>query len=132
MSDAMETWHAYMRTKDPAILDALLDPDVVFESPVVFTPQRGKAITTKYLQAAAIVLGGGPFAYVNSWSAPSSAVLEFTTEIEGITVNGVDLITWNAAGKITHFKVMVRPLQAINALHRKMGELLAAASTASG
>jgi hypothetical protein len=126
MSEPIETWHEYVRSRDPALLDGLLDEDVVFESPVVFTPQRGKAITGKYLGAAMKVLGTESFSYVGTWNAPSSAVLEFKTEIEGIAINGVDLITWNAAGKITHFKVMVRPLQAINVLHRKMGELLAA------
>jgi hypothetical protein len=125
MSDPIETWHEYVRNRNTALLDELLDEDVVFESPVVFTPQRGKAITAKYLQAAMHVLGTASFAYVNTWTAPSSVVLEFTTDIDGIAIDGVDLITWNAAGKITHFKVMVRPLQAINALHRKMGELLA-------
>jgi hypothetical protein len=125
MSDPIETWHEYVRTRDSALLDGLLDDEVIFESPVVFTPQRGKAITTKYLRAAMNVLGAATFTYVNTWTAPSSAVLEFTTEIDGTAINGVDLITWNAAGKITHFKVMVRPLQAINTLHRKMGELLA-------
>jgi len=126
MNDPIETWHEYVRSREPALLDGLLDDDVVFESPVVFTPQRGKAITAKYLRAAVSLLGAASFDYVHTWTAPSSAVLEFTSEIDGITLNGVDLITWNAAGKITHFKVMVRPLQALNMLHRKMGELLAA------
>jgi hypothetical protein len=126
MNDPIETWHEYVRSRNPALLDGLLADDVVFESPVVFTPQRGKAITTKYLHAAVSLLGAESFAYVGTWTAPLSAVLEFTAVVDGITLNGVDLITWNAAGKITHFKVMVRPLQGLNTLHRKMGELLAA------
>lgn len=128
MSKAVETWHEYLRTRDVAVLDALLDDDIVFESPVVFTPQRGKALAAKYLQAAVSLLGTVSFTYVNTWFAPSSAALEFKSEIDGITINGVDLIAWNSVGKITHFKVMVRPLQAMNALHRKMGESLAAHS----
>jgi hypothetical protein len=124
--DPIERWHGYMRSHDPAALGALLDEAVVFESPVVHTPQRGKAITEKYLLAAAVVLGNAAFRYTGEWRAERSAVLEFVTEIDGIAINGVDLIWWNAAGLITHFKVMVRPLKAINLLHQKMGERLMA------
>lgn len=124
--DTIERWHAYMRSHEPAALSALLDEEVVFESPVVHTPQRGKAITQKYLLAAAEVLGTAAFRYAGEWRAERSAVLEFVTEIDGISINGVDLIWWNEAGLITHFKVMVRPLKAINMLHQKMGERLAA------
>ena len=115
-----------MVSHDPAALSALLDDEVVFESPVVHTPQRGKAITQKYLLGAAHVLGGAAFRYTGEWRAERSAVLEFATEIDGIAINGVDLIWWNEAGLITHFKVMVRPLKAVNMLHQKMGERLAA------
>jgi len=125
--DLIERWHAYMQSPSPEGLGALLDDDVVFESPVVHTPQRGKAITEKYLLAAAVVLGNAAFRYVGEWRAERSAVLEFVTEIDGISINGVDLISWDAAGQITHFKVMVRPLKAINLLHQKMGERLMAA-----
>jgi hypothetical protein len=122
--DPIALWHAYMQADDPAILDTLLDDEVVFESPVVHTPQRGKAITTAYLRAAAVVLGNPSFRYLNEWRAERSAVLEFACEIDGISLNGVDMISWNAAGRITHFKVMVRPLKAINLLHQMMGARL--------
>ena len=130
MSDPIAGWHAYMRSHDPAKLSALIDETAVFESPVVHTPQAGKAITEKYLLAAADVLGSGAFRYTGEWRAERSAVLEFTTEIEGIAINGVDLIWWNEAGRITRFKVMIRPLKAINMLHQKMGERLVAGGAA--
>lgn len=123
-NDPIAHWHAYMRADDPAILDALLDDEVVFESPVVHTPQRGKAITTAYLRAAAVVLGVPSFRYLNEWRAERSAVLEFACEIDGVSLNGVDMIRWNEAGRIVHFKVMVRPLKAINLLHQLMGARL--------
>ena len=119
-------WHEVVRTKDLAALSALIAEDAVFESPVVHTPQAGKAITVKYLAGALSVLNNDSFRYLNTWTALDSAVLEFATEIEGITINGVDLIWWNEAGLITRFKVMIRPLKAINLLHRLMGEKLAA------
>jgi hypothetical protein len=103
----------------------------VFESPVVHTPQRGRDITFKYLASADKVLGGPGFAYTGEWRSDTGAVLEFQTEIDGIKLNGVDIITFDADGRITNFKVMVRPLKAINLLHRLMGEQLAS-SAASG
>jgi hypothetical protein len=127
MDDPIERWHAFLATRDFAILDGLLAEDVVFESPVVFTPQRGKAIVMAYLGAAAQLLGGESFCYRNTWRSESSAVLEFEAELDAIAVNGVDIIAWNGDGRIAHFKVMLRPLQAVNIVHKKMGELLARA-----
>jgi SnoaL-like domain len=117
-------WYAYMKSRDPKALWDLLHPDAVFESPVVHTPQRGRDITFKYLTGAVKVLAGPGFAYRGEWRNDSGAVLEFENEIEGIKLNGVDLITFDADGRVTHFKVMVRPLKAINLLHRLMGEEL--------
>jgi hypothetical protein len=100
-------------------------PDVVFESPVVHTPQHGRDITFKYLWSVGKVLGGSGFAFVGEWRNDTGAVLEFETEIDGIKLNGVDIITCGDDGRVTHFKVMVRPLKAVNLLHRLMGEQLA-------
>ena len=120
----LQRWHHVVQTRDMAALTPLLADDVVFESPVVHTPQRGKAITGKYLHAALHVLNNSSFHYLNEWQGPTSAVLEFETECEGITINGIDMISWNEAGQITHFKVMVRPLKAMNKLHELMGRML--------
>jgi len=122
--ETIQLWHDYVTTDDPAKLDALLADDAVFESPVVHSPQRGKAVTTAYLRAAAVVLGQPSFRYLNEWYADRSAVLEFACEIDGITINGIDMIHWNDAGKITNFKVMVRPLKAVNHLHQLMAATL--------
>jgi SnoaL-like domain len=120
----LQTWYGYIKSHDRAALWDLLHPDVVFESPVVHTPQRGRDITFKYLSSAEKVLGGPTFLYVGEWRRENGAVLEFTGEIDGITINGVDIITFDADDRITHFKVMVRPLKAVNLLHRLMGEQL--------
>ena len=118
-------WYGYMTSHDRAALWELLHPDAVFESPVVHTPQRGRDITFKYLSSAEKVLGGPGFKYVGEWTNGTSVVLEFINEIDGITINGVDIISFDAEDRITNFKVMVRPLKAINLLHRLMGEQLA-------
>jgi hypothetical protein len=121
----LDRWYDYMKSHDRAALWDLLHPDAVFESPVVHTPQRGRDITFKYLSSAEKVLGGPGFTYVGEWRSDTGAVLEFENEIGGIKINGVDIITFSANGRITHFKVMVRPLKAINLLHKLMGEQLA-------
>jgi hypothetical protein len=122
--DTLAVWHRLAQTKDAAGLDTLLAEDVVFHSPIVHTPQVGKAITKLYLSAAFVVFNNDAFRYVREVRTGSDAVLEFVTLIDGITVNGVDMIRWNDAGEITEFKVMVRPLKAINLIHQKMGEML--------
>jgi hypothetical protein len=124
----LESWYGYMRSHDRSALWDLLHPEAVFESPVVHTPQRGRDITFKYLSSAEKVLGGPGFTYVGEWTNESGAVLEFKTMIDGIEINGVDIISFDPEGRITHFKVMVRPLKAINMLHRLMAEQLAAQS----
>ena len=120
----LRKWHGFIKSGDPAALWDLLHPDVVFESPVVHTPVRGRETTFKYLTSAVRVLGGPAFRYVGEWTSGTGAVLEFVTEVGEITINGVDIITFDADGFITHFKVMVRPLKAINLLHRLMAEQL--------
>ena len=124
----LDKWYGYMKSHDTAALWDLLHPDAVFESPVVHTPQRGRDITFKYLASAEKVLGGPGFKYTGEWRSENGAVLEFENEIEGIKINGVDIITFSADDRIIHFKVMVRPLKGMNLLHRLMGEQLAKAT----
>lgn len=121
---AIQNWHACIESRDPARLDNLLADDVVFHSPVVFTPQRGKAITAMYLKSAMQVLGAPGFRYVREICSERDALLEFEVEIDGVLINGVDLIHWNAEDRIIDFKVMVRPLKAVNLLHQKMAAML--------
>ncbi len=133
-------WHRVLRGELPGGLDELLEDDVVFYSPIVFTPQRGKDVTKLYLNAAGATLGegsveegasgankpggGSKFRYVKQILSGHHATLEFETEMGGKYVNGIDLITCNDAGRIVEFKVMVRPLQAINLLHQQMAAML--------
>ena len=122
--NTLEDWHKAAQARNPKLLDDLLADDVVFHSPVVHTPQAGKAITKLYLAAAMQVLGNQGFRYLREVVGERDAVLEFATELDGIQINGVDMIRWNDDGRIVDFKVMVRPLKAVNLLHQKMGEML--------
>jgi hypothetical protein len=125
-SDPIKTWHRIVDERDVEGLDALLADDAVFHSPVVHTPQVGKPITKKYLTAAFHVFFNDSFRYVRELQGDRDAVLEFEVKLDGITVNGVDMIKWNDAGKISEFKVMLRPLKAVNLIHQKMAEILLA------
>ena len=122
----IEIWHQLVEKRDARGLDALLADEAVFYSPVVHTPQVGKAITKKYLVAAFHVFFNESFRYVRELRGDLDAILEFEVDLDGITVNGVDMIKWNEAGKITEFKVMLRPLKAVNLIHQKMAEALQA------
>ena len=125
MPAGLDLWHQIVKTRDTAQLEVLLADDVVFHSPVVHTPQVGKAITRKYLEAALVVLNTPDFKYLASASEGNLSVLEFETRLDGVVINGVDIIRWTADGRqIVSFKVMVRPLKAINALHAAMGQML--------
>lgn len=136
----IEKWHNHLRGQHPGGLDDLLADDVVFLSPVVFTPQKGKEITKTYLNAAFATFDGDEslrtrepkdtseqtdgFHYTKRVLAGNHAVLEFETQLNGKYINGVDIITCNDEGKIIEFKVMIRPLQAVNAMHQQMAAML--------
>lgn len=128
IDDPLAAWHRVVLDRDLRLLDALLSEEVVFHSPVVHTPQRGKKVTTQYLAAALRVFFNETFHYVREVVSGHHAVLEFQVEIDGVLVNGVDMITWNEAGQIVDFKVMIRPLKAINLIHQKMAAMLQAGS----
>ena len=124
-SPNVQAWFDWM-TRDHSAngLSPLLAEGVVFKSPVVHTPQQGKAITMAYLLAAGETLGNDDFRYVRIFDCGDKAVLEFETVMDGILVNGVDMMAWNGDGQITDFKVMVRPLKAIQTVHAAMGAML--------
>ena len=131
IDDVIARWHRYQEADLPGGLDGLFADEVVFYSPVVYTPQRGKRVTTQYLEAASQALAGGAggtFRYAKEVLAGDTAILEFETTIDGTYVNGVDIIRCDERGRIVEFRVMLRPLQAIQAVHEQMGRLLAAGS----
>jgi hypothetical protein len=139
IQNCVENWHRLVRGELPGGLDSILADDVVFISPIVFTPQRGKELTKLYLNAAGATIGDGSkasaagdpkekreskFKYIKEVVSGNHAVLEFETELGGKYVNGIDMLTCNDAGLITEFKVMIRPLQAINLMHQQMAAMI--------
>jgi hypothetical protein len=124
-ADVVARWHALITSRSEEALASLVADDVVFHSPVVHSPQVGKAVVLSYLQAALQVFGDKSFRYVRQLVGEHDAVLEFEVELGGIYVNGVDMLRWDDDGRIIDFKVMLRPLKAINLIHQKMAERLA-------
>jgi len=121
--NTLELWHEIMRERNPERLDELLAEDCVFLSPVVHSPQEGRELTKFYLTGAMHVFNDS-FHYIKEVVTPEHAVLEFVCDMDGITVNGVDIMTFDQDGKISEFKVMVRPLKAVNLLHARMKSML--------
>ena len=120
---ALAAWHRVVETRDPALLDDLLADACVFRSPALHRPQEGKQLTTAYLAAAMVVLGP-TLTYHHEWHDGSSAVLEFTAELDGRTVHGVDMLRWDADDRLVEFTVMVRPFSALTTLMEKMATQL--------
>ena len=127
----LETWHRIVRTADAAALPVLVAEDAVFHSPIVHSPRRGRDQVLLYLGAALKVVRNPSFRYVREIVGERDAMLEFETTLDDVLVNGVDIIAWNEAGQITDFKVMLRPLKGINAVHQKMAEMLQAMQAAA-
>ena len=124
----LKNWHRVLEGgNQPQALAEIIREDAVFHSPVVHTPQVGKPVVMAYLVAAAHVLGNDSFRYVRELVDGDEMMLEFVTELDGIAINGVDIIRWNSDGKISDFKVMVRPLKAINKVWETMAAQLQAA-----
>jgi SnoaL-like domain len=123
-SPVIERWIDIIDNGRTDELEALLAEDAVFYSPAVFTPQEGRDKTLAYLTAAVKLFGDSDFRYVGQWFGDRSAVLEFVANIDGIHVNGVDLIRWNDDDKIVEFKVLLRPLKALQSVMPAMAQLL--------
>jgi hypothetical protein len=120
----IERWIEIIDNGRTEELEALLAEDAVFYSPAVFTPQEGRDKTLAYLTAAVKLFGDSDFRYVGQWFGDRSAVLEFVAKIDGIHINGVDLIRWNDDEKIVEFKVLLRPLKALQSVMQAMARLL--------
>ena len=125
MPPPVRAWHALVESGDPAGLADLLADEIVFRSPAVHKPQAGRELAGAYLRAALAVLGPS-LRYRREWYAPDSAVLEFEAELDGLAVHGVDLLQWNAEGRLVDFTVMVRPLRGLQQLITRMAEQLPA------
>ena len=124
MNEPISKWHEVVKNRDYNLLTEILHNDVIFYSPVVYSPQHGKDVTLKYLAAASEVFNSSNFQYIKEINNKKFASLEFTLTIDDTEINGIDLISWDDAGLITEFKVFIRPLQGVNLIHKLMQQML--------
>jgi hypothetical protein len=124
MNEPVSKWHEVVKNRDYNLLTEILHKDVIFYSPVVYSPQRGKDITLKYLAAASEVFNSSNFKYIKEINNQNFTSLEFTLTIDDTEINGIDLISWDDAGLITEFKVFMRPLRGVNLMHKLMQQML--------
>lgn len=129
--EIISEWHRIVRDGDAAALESILAQDCVFLSPVVHKAQVGRDLTRLYLSAAMEVFNHS-FHYTKQVVQAPHAVLEFECEVEGILINGVDIITVNAEGLISEFRVMVRPRKGMEMLQGKMFTMLEALAGTPG
>jgi hypothetical protein len=133
----MRAFRSAVEAGDFAALGDLLADDVVFRSPVAFKPYAGKPVVAAILRGVGRVFTD--FRYVRELEDISTgsrgeggSALVFETVVDGVSLNGIDLIRTNDAGLISELTVMVRPLSAANALATAMGaqfdQILAEAS----
>lgn len=120
MQEPISSWHKVVKTLDAKLLKSILHKDAIFYSPILFKPQKGRKLVMAYLLSASKMFEETGFHYVKELIGKNEAVLEFNAEIEGIVIDGIDIISWNDEGLITEFKVMIRPLKAIEKVGEKM------------
>ena len=112
-------WHRFVATGDHALLSSLLAEDIVFRSPAVHAPIPGKPAT--FLVLTTVVQIFENFRYHRTFaSGTHDAALEFSANIGELQLKGIDLVKFDAAGKIIEFEVMIRPFRALEALSTRM------------
>ena len=124
MENPITKWHEVVKNRDYNLLESILSDDIIFYSPVVYTPQKGKQLALQYLMAASEVFNSASFQYNKEMIGESSASLEFSLTLDSTDINGIDLISWDKTGKINEFKVFIRPLQGVNMIHKLMQEMM--------
>ena len=124
MENPITKWHEVVKNRDYNLLESILSDDIIFYSPVVYTPQKGKQLALQYLMAASEVFNSASFQYNKEMIGESSASLEFSLTLDSTDINGIDLISWDKTGKINEFKVFIRPLQGVNMIHKLMQRMM--------
>ena len=124
MENPIIKWHEVVKNRDYNLLESILADDIIFYSPVVYTPQKGKQLALQYLMAASEVFNSSSFKYDKEVIGRSNTSLEFSLTLDNTDINGIDLISWDESGKILEFKVFIRPLQGVNMIHKLMQGML--------
>jgi len=127
-ADTLDEWHRIIAEKDVAALSAIVHPDAVFRSPMVYKPYHGRDTLVFVLSQVIEIFED--FTYHREMMSEDgrSAFLEFTTNVGDKSLKGLDLITFDEDGKITEFEVLIRPMSGLMALAEQMGKRMAGVS----
>jgi hypothetical protein len=116
----LKQWHRFVATADEALLTSLLAENVVFHSPALQSPIQGRDAAVLVLTTVVKIFEN--FNYRRNFIAgPCDAALEFSANVGKWKLKGLDLITFNDAGELVEFEVMIRPLKALQVLAEEMG-----------
>ncbi|MER7775074.1 nuclear transport factor 2 family protein [Streptomyces sp. NPDC096191] len=116
----MQAFRAAVETHDIDAVEALLAEDVVFTSPVVFKPYRGKAITAAILRAVERVFEDFRYERVIGEEGGRDHALVFSARVGDREIGGCDFLHLDESGRIDELTVMVRPLSGAQALQAAM------------
>jgi hypothetical protein len=126
MSEAAQkfltTWFKAIEARDMDIIKPILAEDIVFYSPAFWKPKEGKEVALIILKTVESIFEN--FTYTKQWVDGNEIILEFSAEVAGKNVKGIDRITLNEQGEAIEFEVMVRPLNGLMLLAQNMGEKL--------
>ncbi|MCC5812214.1 MAG: nuclear transport factor 2 family protein [Ectothiorhodospiraceae bacterium] len=121
----LETWHRLLEHNAMEELDPLLSDDIVFRSPVAHTPYPGRDAIKLVLKTVNTVFENFRYHRFFVSDDGNSAILEFSAEVTGKKLKGIDMLRFDAEGRISEFEVMARPLSGVQALSEEMGKRLA-------
>ncbi|WP_160287418.1 nuclear transport factor 2 family protein [Pseudomonas knackmussii] len=123
---SLQRWHAMVERKDLSKLPELLAPNAVFRSPMAHTPYPGVPVVSMILNTVLQVFEDFTYHRELATADGLSVVLEFSAQVGGKQLKGIDMIRFDEQGKIVEFEVMVRPMSGLQALGEEMGRRLGA------
>ncbi|MGB9206160.1 MAG: hypothetical protein WCB94_19535 [Terriglobales bacterium] len=122
--NTLQIWHGMIEMRDLGRLESIVHPEAVFRSPMAFQAYAAAPALILVVKTAITVLED--FTYHRQFAGDDyqSVVLEFSARVGAKNLKGIDMIRFDAEGKIVEFEVMVRPLNALQALGAEMGARL--------
>ena len=122
MASVVDLWHQCV--ENASLNPEMMTEDVVFHSPYVYTPIKGKINVSRYLEAAGMVFLNSNFRYIEEIIGDKQACLVFEVTINDLYVNGVDYLIWNDQQKLTEIRVFIRPFEALKEIKKFMVKYL--------
>ncbi|MGU7774614.1 nuclear transport factor 2 family protein [Burkholderia sp. MR1-5-21] len=124
VAKSLDAWHSMIERNDLSTLESIVHPDAEFRSPMAFGPYGPAPALLMALRTVITILKD--FTYHREFASADgmSVVLEFSATVGDKQLKGIDMIRFDADGRIVEFEVMIRPLNALQALGAEMGARL--------